>query len=38
MAVIHVGCSLLNAPHMAAGIGYLAGRTWPYLLPGRNQV
>lgn len=48
MAAIHIGCSLLNAPHMAAGhltiplagaiIGYLAGRTLPYLLPGRNQV
>lgn len=48
MAAIHVGCSLLSAPHMAAGhltiplagaiIGYLAGRTLPYLLPGRRTV
>jgi hypothetical protein len=47
MAAIHVGCSLLNAPHMAAGhltiplagaiVGYLAGRTLSYLLPHRNE-
>jgi hypothetical protein len=48
MAAIHVGCSLLNAPHMAAGhltiplagaiVGYLAGRTLPFLAPGRREV
>lgn len=48
MTAIHVGCSLLNAPHMAAGhltiplagaaAGYLAGWTLPYLLPGRRRV
>lgn len=47
MAAIHVACSLLSAPHIAAGhltiplagavIGYLAGRTLPYLLPGRRE-
>jgi Negative regulator of sigma F len=48
LAAIHVGCSLLNAPHMAAGhltiplaaaiAGYLAGRALPYLLPPRNEI
>jgi hypothetical protein len=48
MAAIHVGCSLLSAPHMAAGhltiplagaiAGYLAGWTLPYVLPRRNEV
>lgn len=48
MAAIHVGCSLLSAPHMAVGhltiplagaiIGYLAGRTLPYLLARRREV
>jgi hypothetical protein len=43
MAAIHVGCSMLNAPHMATGHltiplagavgGYLAGKALPYLLP-----
>jgi hypothetical protein len=47
MAAIHVGCSLLSAPHMAAGhltiplagavAGYLAGRALPYLLPRRHE-
>jgi hypothetical protein len=45
MAAIHIGCSLLRAPHIAAGhltiplagavIGYLVGRTVPHLLPRR---
>lgn len=48
MAAIHVGCSLLSAPHMAAGhltiplagavIGYLSGWAIPYLLPDSDEV
>jgi len=48
MAAIHVGCSLLSAPHIAAGhltiplagtiTGYLAGRVLPYILTRRNEI
>jgi hypothetical protein len=48
VAAIHVGCSLLNVPHMAAGhltiplacaiVGYLAGWILPRLLPSRSEV
>ena len=47
MAAVHVGCSVLTAPHIAAGhltiplagtiMGYLAGRALPYLLTRSNQ-
>lgn len=47
MAAIHVGCTMLNAPHMATGHltiplagaigGYLTGRVLPYLLPSRTS-
>ncbi len=43
MAAIHIGCSMLNAPHMATGHltiplvgaigGYIIGRALPYILP-----